>query len=367
MIGTMHYLTTTFKSLLRPFLAIFTALVLGALLIALTGKDWLGAYIGLWEGCCGSPPALINTLVRSTPFVTSGLAVALSFQAGLFNVGAEGQLYVGALAAIVVGSGLQGLPSFIHVPLTLLAGGFGGLLWGAIPGFLKAKAGSHEVITTIMLNYIALRLTEWLIKSKEPYILGDPFDSSGERTRSVAQSALLPHFFNPDLHAGIILAGILVLLVYWLLYKTTIGFELRTVGKNPIAARYAGMNVPQTITLALALSGALAGLAGTSEVLGHGGVLEADFFAGLGFDSIAIALLARSNPLAVVASGLLWGALLTGARLMQVRAELSADLIKIVQALILLFVATDQIIQRLYRLRETKTSEKTAFSQGWGS
>lgn len=354
-------------SLLVPILAVFTALVLGALIIWLTGKDWMAAYIGLWQGSFGSPGAIAGTLVRSTPFIITGLAVALGFKAGLFNIGAEGQLYAGALLAVVVGTSLVGCPAVIHVPLAIVAGAVGGMIWGAIPGYLKARTGAHEVINTIMLNYIALRMTEWLIKSRMPYILGDPLDPSGSRTRFIAASAVLPRIPNTNLHAGIFMAGLLTFLAYWLLYHTTIGFELRTIGANPAAARYAGIRVPRTMVLAMALSGMLAGLAGAGEVLGVERALRADFFSGLGFDSIAVALLARSNPLAMIASGLLWGGLLNGARLMQVRAELSIDMIKIVQALIIMFVAADQIVRWIYRIRGHKPGDETTFSRGWGT
>lgn len=353
--------------LIVPFFAVFTALLIGAIVIWVTGKDWVAAYVGLWQGSFGSLDAIITTVVRSTPFIICGLGVGLGFKSGLFNIGAEGQLYAGALLAVLVGSSLSGLSSLIHIPLAIAAGALGGLLYGAIPGFLKARAGAHEVINTIMLNYVALRMTEWLIKSKTPYLLGDPNDVTGASTLPVLDSARLPAIPGTRLHAGILMALLLVGGVYWLLYRTTVGFEFRTAGTNPNAAKYAGMHVPRTIILAMALSGMLAGLAGAGEVLGVEGRLRADFFAGLGFDSIAVALLARSNPFGIIASGLLWGGLITGARLMQVRAELSIDLIKIVQALIIMFVAADQIVRFIYRIPARKSGEETVFSKGWGS
>lgn len=351
-------------ALVVPTLAVFTALAIGAILIALTGKDWMAAYLGLWEGSFGTVAGLEATIVNSTPYILAGLAVALAFQAGLFNIGAEGQLYAGAVPAVVIGFALTGLHPLIHIPLALIAGALGGMLWGAIPGYLKARTGAHEVINTIMLNFIAIRLTDWLIKSREPLLLGDPADPSGNRTYFIQESAQLPVWPGTDLHAGILMAGILVLLVHWLLYQTTIGFELRTVGVNPNAARYAGIKVGRTIVLAMALSGMLAGLAGAGEVLGQERALRADFFSGLGFDGIAVALLARSNPLAVVAAGLLWGGLLTGASLMQIRAELPIDVIKVVQALIIMFVAADQIIRWLYRVR-LPSSDGPSFTSSW--
>jgi general nucleoside transport system permease protein len=354
--------------ILVPVLAVFTALVLGALMIGLTGGDWLAAYIGLWEGSFGTWTGLTNTIVRSTPFIICGLGVALAFKAGLFNIGAEGQLYAGSVAVIVVGTTLS-LPPIFHIPLGIIAGALGGAAWAAIAGFLKARTGAHEVINTIMLNYIAIRLTDWLIKSREPIILGDPTDTSGARTQFIADSMRLPGIRVGDttvLHLGILFAIVLVFAVDWFLKRTTVGFELRTAGTNPNAARYAGMSVPRSIILAMALSGGLAGIAGAGEIMGVRYALSADFFSGLGFDAIAVALLARSNPIGILFSGLLWGGLLTGARLMQVRAGLSIDVIRIVQALIIMFVAADQIVRWIYRIPQRRAGEETMISRGWG-
>lgn len=357
-----------YSPILVPILAIFTALVIGALMIGLTGGDWLAAYIGLWQGSFGTPRAIADTVVRSTPFIICGLGVALAFKAGLFNVGAEGQLYAGSVAVIVVGTTMQ-LPPIFHIPLGILAGALGGAAWAAIAGFLKARTGAHEVINTIMLNYIALYLTDWLIRSKTPYILGDPADSSSSRTQLISETMHLPGIRVADttvLHLGIVIAVLLAFLVGWFLKRTTVGFELRTAGTNPNAARYAGMSVPKTIVLAMALSGALAGIAGATEVMGVRYALSAGFFSGLGFDAIAVALLARTNPIGVIFAGLLWGGLLTGARLMQVRAGISIDVIKIVQALIIMFVAADQIVRWIYRIPQRKAGEETMISRGWG-
>lgn len=354
---------------LIPFLAVVTALLIGGLIIISTGSSPLVAYKALWDGSFGSLGAIAATLVKSTPFIIAGLAVALGFKAGLFNIGAEGQLYVGGIAAVWVGytAAFTGLPLIIHLPLAVLAGAFGGLIWGAIPGILKARTGAHEVINTIMMNFIAIRLTDWLIKSKDPLILLDPVAST-PRTPYIAQSAELPRFFGTPLHAGLLIAIALVFVVQWLLYRTTLGFELRTVGANPDAARYSGMSVGRNIILAMALSGGLAGIAGSVEVLGGQRYLSPDFFAGIGFDSIAVALLARSSPYGIIPAGILWGALLNGAGLMQIRADLSIDLIKIVQALIIMFVAAEQIVRWLWRIRiARRVGEEAVFARGWGS
>ncbi|HWQ13043.1 MAG TPA: ABC transporter permease [Roseiflexaceae bacterium] len=349
-------------ALLVPLLAIVTALAIGALIILATGASVARAYSGLFAGALGSPQALANTLVEATPYILAGLAVALGFKCGLFNIGAEGQIIMGSLFAAVAGYAITGLPGIVHAPLALLAGILGGALWGAIPGFLRAKAGAHEVITTIMLNYVAIRLVDYLIKG--------PFrdtTSSAPRTPFIQPSAELPYLFgaNYRLHFGFIIALAMAGFIWWLLNKTTIGFEIRTVGANPDAAQYAGMSVTRNIVLTMALSGGLAGLAGASTILGLEHNYKAAFTGGYGFDSIAIALLAGSNPIGIIPAAIFWGALRNGAGLMQLQSGISINLINIVQALVIVFIAAPQIVRWIYRIR-AGGERQVVFTRGWG-
>ena len=375
------------------------------------------------------PAHLETTIVRAIPFIIAGLAVGLGFKAGLFNIGAEGQLYAGAIAVAALGAfSPPATPVFILLPSVILCGILGGFLWGALPGALKAYTGAHEVITTIMLNFIAILLVDWLIKSVDPVILGD-VTASVPRTPTILPAAMLPTIdvirsplglalsttavaviafclnYGParrghpqaalrrsliwafmmaltqlfltliavgdqsKLHVGFWLMIAAVWLTDWFLTRTTLGFELRTVGANPNAATYAGMNVPRSVMLAMALSGMLAGLAGAIEISGVEHDMMPRFFAGVGFDAIAVALLARNHPKAMIAAGLLWGGLLSGAGLMQIRADISIDLVKIVQALMIMFVAADQMIRFLWRVPQRTAEEEgeLVFSTGWGA
>lgn len=348
--------------MLVPVLAIFTALLIGAIIIMLTGASVTAAYSGLFRGALGDPKAIANTLVESTPYIFAGLAVALGFKCGLFNIGAEGQLAMGSMFAAWAGVAFAGLPMLIHLPLALLLGWLGGAFWGGIAGFLRARTGAHEVITTIMLNYISIRLTDYIIKGP----MKDPA-ASAPRTAFISPSAELPFLFGADyrLHAGFLLALLAAVVVWWLLNKSTIGFEIRTVGANPSAAQYAGMSITKNFLLAMALSGGLAGLAGAATVLGLEHNLKAAFTAGYGFDSIAVALLARSNPLSIIPAAIFWGALRNGAGLMQLESGISINLINIVQALVIVFVAADQIVRWIYRIKRKSTGQ-AVFTRGWG-
>ncbi|HEX9569491.1 MAG TPA: ABC transporter permease, partial [Rhodospirillales bacterium] len=279
----------------------------------------------------------------------AALGIALGFRAGLFNIGAEGQVVLGGIAAVLVGFMLTGLPVFIHLPLALAAGALAGALWASIAGWLKAATGAHEVITTIMLNLISFRLLDYMLKNPPLQRPGrtDPI------SQTVLPSAELPKlltFLDPSLrvHAGILLAIALVALVYWLLFRTTLGYEFRASGLNPDAARYAGMKAGVIIVATMAIAGALAGLAGANQVLGVLGRASPGFSGGIGFDAIAVALLGRSHPVGVLFAGLLFGGLEAGGRQMQVAAGVSIDLIGIIQALIIVFIAAPLLVQTIF-------------------
>jgi len=358
---------SAWDALLIPLLAVITATVVGGIVIAAAGGNPFNAYIGLLQGSFGSIKAISETAVWATPYIFAGLAVALAFKGGLFNIGAEGQLALGAVLSALVGYALPGwlgfdLPAIIHLPLSILAGVLMGALWGAIPGALKAFTGGHEVINTIMMNYIALNITSFLLNGP----MQDPSPSNViARTPTIAEGARIPPLFEGlRIHWGFILALVVAGLVWWLLWKTTLGFEIRTVGASPDAAKYAGINVKRTIILTMALSGLLAGLAGTIEVTGLNFRHELGFSIGYGFDAIAIALLGKSHPVGVVIAAILFGGMRNGATRMQFLTQIPVDVISVIQALILLFVAADAIVRYIYRIKAR--GERVVLTRGWG-
>jgi simple sugar transport system permease protein len=404
--GCLAWLSNASRLLLIPSLAVFTALVLSAFFVVLANTEVLAAwgtffqapgralsmtaqhvgdaYSAMLDGSIGKPGEIVRgigtliqtgdseaaldafnsiseSLVISVPFIFAGLSVALGFKAGLFNIGAEGQLFMGAIASVWIGYTLVGVPWFIHVPLAILAGALGGALWGAVPGALKAWTGAHEVVTTIMMNYIAFRLSDFLLTG--------PMQRSGFNpvTPQIEPSAYLPKLFPPlRFHTGFFVALIVAALVYWLMWKTTIGFELRTVGANPDAARYAGISISRNFILAMALSGSLAGLGGAVQVLGIDHFVAQAFSAGYGFDSIALALLGNSHPAGVVMAALLWGFMRSGAIRMQSLARIPVDIFQIISGMMIVFVAAPALIRRLYRMREDREAGEVVFTRGWG-
>jgi general nucleoside transport system permease protein len=362
--------TRILSSLGVPLLAVVTALIIGAVVIVVTGGDVLKAYQGLWEGSLGRPQSISETLVWTTPYIFGGLAVALAFKAGLFNIGVEGQIGLGALASVYVGYAVKDVPFPFHAILAILVGALAGALWGAIPGLLKAKTGAHEVIVTIMLNYVAIQMTSFLVSGpmKDP----NPLIANAQTPKILLSARLPPLLPDPQyrVHWGIVIAILAAVAVWWLLQKSTLGFEIRTVGANPQAARYAGIAVGRTIVIAMAISGGLAGLAGALEVVGLNFYHTAGFSVGYGFDSIAVALLGRGDPIGVLPSALLFGGLAAGASRMQFLSQIPIDIIKLIQALVLIFVAAPALIRWLYRVRVPKEAESVAgevqFSAGWG-
>ncbi|MDJ0630138.1 MAG: ABC transporter permease [Rhodobacter sp.] len=335
-----------------PVFAVIAALFLGALTMLATGVDLptIGrSFIALGVGSFGSLNAISETLTAAAPLTLAGLGLAVGFRTGLFNIGAEGQIVVGGLAAVIVGFSLPGLPFAVLMPLCLLAGALVGAAYASIAGGLRAATGAHEVISTIMLNLISFRLLDYMLRRPWVQKIGrdDPI------SKSVPENAELPKlldWIDPNLrvHAGIFLVLIAVFVVYWLLFRSKIGFEFRASGANPDAARYAGMHSKLIIVAAMATAGALAGLAGANQVLGVLGRATPGFSSGIGFDAIALALLGRSHPVGVLLAGLLFGALEAGGRQMQVDAGVSIDLIGIIQALIIVFIAAPLLVRAIF-------------------
>ena len=404
--GKRRKVSKLLQTFLIPVLAVLTGFIIGAIVIALSNDAVIAAYrnffhapgaalVATWNavataygvlfyGSIGSlseiyhgiqsyfttgdsKPFLLaiypftESLATVTPYILAGLAVAVGFKCGLFNIGAEGQFGIGALCSAFVGYSIHGLPWYIHLPLALLAGAAGGAIWGAIPGYLKGLTGAHEVVNTIMMNYISFRLSDWL--------LNGPMKASGYRplTPVIENSAMLPRFFPDPLRFnwGFVVALAMAVFVYWFLFKTTLWFEIRAVGANPDGARYAGMNIVRNFVVAMTLSGALAGLAGATQVLGIDHWVGQGFSAGYGFDSIAIALLGQSHPLGVVLAAFLWGTLRSGATSMQSLAGVPIEIISLIQGLVIVFVAAPAVIRWIYHIRAIST-QTTVLTRGWG-
>lgn len=335
------------QEIVIPIVAVLLALLIGSGFILFVGENPITAYSVLVKESFGSARNIATTLQRATPLMFTGLAVAFAFRAGLFNIGAEGQLYMGAFAAAWVGFTFSNLPRLVHLPLAVLAGMIGGALWAAIPGYLKAKLGVHEVINTIMLNFIALYLTDWLATG--------PFHGGSwvPETARIKGTAALSRLYLPTrLSSGIYLALVAAVVAYLILWKTKRGYELRAVGLNPHAAEYGGINVARNTVIAMAISGAFAGLAGMEQILGLHNRFIVRFSPDLGFMGIAVALLGKNHPVGVIFAAVLFGALQTGSAAMDRLTAVPRELITIIQALIIFFVAAEYLIRRMLRLKE---------------
>jgi general nucleoside transport system permease protein len=354
-----------------PFVAVLGALVVGAVLILISSQIQgsfdpllpLQAYANLFEGAFGSVRGIIFSIVSATPLILGGMAVGLGFKAGLFNIGAQGQFLMGALGSAAVGAWVAGAPVLVAIPVAILAGALLGAAWGFIPGALKAWTGAHEVVTTIMMNFIAGAVIGYLITG--------PLEAPGfsfSRTGPIG-NAIFPTFFGTDIHLGVFIAFALVPVVWWLLWRSTLGFEIRTVGANPDAARYAGMRPALLTILTMSLCGLLAGLAGAGQILGISHAMNASYGSSIGFDSISIALLGRAHPVGIMLAALLFGAMRAGSGLMQIEAGIPVEIIDVIQATILLFLAADVVIRRLLRIRavSTEPTELQTVTKTYGS
>ncbi|MFD1171860.1 ABC transporter permease [Oceanobacillus picturae] len=330
-------------NILVPVISVLIGLLSGAVIMLGFGYNPIEGYAALWEGAFGDMYFVGETVRQVTPYILTGLAVAFAFRTGLFNIGAEGQVIVGWLAAIWVGITFD-LPMYIHLPFAVIVAALAGAIWGFIPGLLKARLGVHEVIVTIMLNYVALYSSNALIRS----VLSDNQDKTDKiaLTASLSSEWLQNLTFFSRMHYGILIALFAAIIMWFLIERTSIGYELKSVGYNQHASKYAGMNVQRNIILAMVISGAFAGLAGAMEGLGtYGNMSVSSGFTNLGFDGIAVALLGANTAIGVILAAFLFGALKVGALNMPTEAGVPNELVDIIIALIIFFVASSYIIR----------------------
>jgi len=344
--------------------AVAVALLLGALIIVVSGDDAVAAYRALFTGAFGGVKPLAETLVAAIPLIFGGLAFAVAYRAGLFNIGIEGQMVFGGIVAGIVGAIDLGLPAVAHLPIALAAAALSGGLWGALPGLMKARFGAHEVITTIMLNYVAFRVSTYLIGRDDLVRVVNP---SLQATDAARPEARLPRLIDGTrLHAGLIAALLAAAILWYLLFRTTLGYRLRAVGLSRGAAAYAGFSWGRTVVLAMLMSGILGGLGGASETLG----LQGRYYnvsSGYGFTAIAVGLVGRNHPAGVILAGLLFGALSSGATRMQNTAGTSKDLVQVLIGLVILSIAAFSAVERLQSRRRAASTARRATAGGRAS
>ncbi|HHU32954.1 MAG: ABC transporter permease [Zhaonellaceae bacterium] len=325
---------TGLSYLISSLLSIAVALIISSFILLGQGKDPLQAFSLIFQGGIGDMAAFGASLVRACPLMLAALGIAFAFKAGIYNIGAEGQIYLGAMFATWVGILPLGLPKIIHLPLAILTGMAAGASWAFIPAYLKVKKGFNEVIMTILLNYIGV----YFVNASVHSYLQEP-NGYYPQTSKVLETATLPKLMaNSELHAGILLGLIGAVILYVILQKTDFGYQLRCVGSNPEASRTSGMNAKLTLIAAMLVSGAFAGLAGASEVLGYQHLLLENFSPNTGYDAISVALLGRLNPIGVVIAAIFIGVLRTGANTMQIMMGVPVTIVYIIQAIIILCV-----------------------------
>jgi simple sugar transport system permease protein len=351
-----HALSVTFSTVGQAYGALFTGSLFspGAIGHAVsTGSGWTAVFNPISE-----------TLVAATPLILAGLGVALGFSTGVFNIGGQGQFIAGAMAAVLVGFAVHA-PAVVHMPLVIVAGAAGGAVAGFIPGILKARTGAHEVIVTIMMNYVFLNLLSYLLTVAP---LQQP-GQSNSISRTIPQSGRLPYLFGGGLrvNVGIIVALLVAAGMSWFMRRSTLGFEFKVIGANPSAGRTAGMDARRATMLVLTISGALVGMAGMSTVAGTDFFMSTAYGGDVGFNAITVALAGRNKPLGVVLASLLFAALSTGGRAMQASTGIPTDLTSVIQAVIVFMVATPALVREIFRLREAGAGKILLFTKGWGS
>lgn len=336
-----------------PIISVVVSLVIAAIVMIFIGRNPITAYSALMYGAFGTPGALINNIMKATPLILTGLAVGFGFRAGLFNIGANGQLVIGALLATYVGTQMSAYPFYVSIPFMIVAGMLGGALWAAIAGWLKATRGAHEVITTIMLNYVAVFVAN--------YVVNGPFQAPGGVPKSpeIAYSARFPNLATigaTSLSAGIFVALAAVVVVYVIIQKTKVGYEVKSVGMNPYAAEYGGISIAKNTVLAMAISGALAGLAGTMQVTGVYYRYLGALGGSMGFDGITIALIGQNDPIGIAFAAFLISSIRTGSNQMQI-AGVPKNIVIIIQGIIIFLIAANRLV-KLFMVWKRKGAEE---------
>lgn len=339
------------SSAFYSILSLLLAFIVGGIILVIAGYDPFEGYRFLFIGAFGDGDAWANTLAKATPLIFTGLAVAVAFRGGMFNIGAEGQLYLGAFAAALVGIYWTGLPGILHMVVTFAAAALVGAIWAGLAGFMKVAFKAHEVIVTIMLNYIAIFLTDYLVNYT--------FKAEGmvPRTEAIASAVHLPILVqHSQLTLGIVFAFILSLFLYWFFRNTVQGYEIRALGLNPSAAETGGISIKRRLVVTMLISGAVAALAGAVEVMGVHHYFIKGMSPGYGFDGIAVAVLARNHPLGVLVSAILFGALRAGSMTMDRKTDIPGDFVVIIQALVIIFVAVPWVVKKVKASKERRAN-----------